>query len=377
MQRDYWYSAARHRARLEAPAAIGRTAPRPRAAPPERPQGQDDRGAGGLRPRHGGQPGALGGRCGQRAQPLSPGVVPAGPARQAHRRAGGDDRRRRHHPAGARLAALRRRRPGDAAARCWSARACCRRTCSTPTARASSACTSTHHAARDGSGVGVSTTNLMLLPGTSTPEALIASVKNGFYVTELIGFGVNGVTGDYSRGAAGLWIENGELSLSGRGGDGGRQPARDAGGDRGDRQRPGPARPHRLADAPDRTDGGRRQLTARREPMIIDSHCHLHDAAFADVRETLRVSMAHDVYGIVAVGCDAAEQRAHAGRRRRPAQGDLPLRGISSRPARARRRRSRPGRGAGARRTSRASPRSARSGCRGTRSRARPTRPRS
>ena len=39
--------------------------------------------------------------------------------------------------------------------------------------------------------------------------------------------------------------------------------------------------------------------------MIIDSHCHLHDAAFADVRETLRVSMAHDVYGIVAVGCDA------------------------------------------------------------------------
>jgi PmbA protein len=72
--------------------------------------------------------------------------------------------------------------------------------------------TSTHHAARDGSGVGVSTTNLMLLPGTSTPEALIASVKNGFYVTELIGFGVNGVTGDYSRGAAGLWIENGQLT---------------------------------------------------------------------------------------------------------------------------------------------------------------------
>jgi PmbA protein len=71
---------------------------------------------------------------------------------------------------------------------------------------------STHHAARDGSGVSVSTTNLMLLPGTSTPEAMISSVKNGFYVTELIGFGVNGVTGDYSRGAAGLWIENGELT---------------------------------------------------------------------------------------------------------------------------------------------------------------------
>ena len=72
--------------------------------------------------------------------------------------------------------------------------------------------TSTHHAVRDGSGVSVSTSNLMLLPGTASPNDLIASVKSGFYVTELIGFGVNGVTGDYSRGAAGMWIENGELS---------------------------------------------------------------------------------------------------------------------------------------------------------------------
>jgi PmbA protein len=71
---------------------------------------------------------------------------------------------------------------------------------------------STHHAARDGSGVTVGTTNLMLLPGTAIPAELIASVDDGFYVTELIGFGVNGVTGDYSRGAAGLWIENGRLA---------------------------------------------------------------------------------------------------------------------------------------------------------------------
>jgi len=71
--------------------------------------------------------------------------------------------------------------------------------------------TSTHHAARDGSGVTVATTNLMLLPGTATPAELIASVKSGLYVTELIGFGVNGVTGDYSRGAVGLWIDHGEL----------------------------------------------------------------------------------------------------------------------------------------------------------------------
>src|SRR5260370_23966968 len=53
---------------------------------------------------------------------------------------------------------------------------------------------------------------MMLLPGKTTPEELIRSVKNGFYVTELIGFGVNGVTGDYSRGAVGMWIENGELA---------------------------------------------------------------------------------------------------------------------------------------------------------------------
>ncbi|HEV8472865.1 MAG TPA: TldD/PmbA family protein [Methylomirabilota bacterium] len=72
--------------------------------------------------------------------------------------------------------------------------------------------TSTHHASRDGAGVGVGTTNLMLLPGAARPEELIGSVKSGLYVTELIGFGVNGVTGDYSRGAAGLWIEDGALT---------------------------------------------------------------------------------------------------------------------------------------------------------------------
>jgi PmbA protein len=71
---------------------------------------------------------------------------------------------------------------------------------------------STHHAARDGSGVTVGTTNVMLQPGPATPEDLIGSVRNGLYVTELIGFGVNGVTGDYSRGAVGLWIENGRLT---------------------------------------------------------------------------------------------------------------------------------------------------------------------
>ncbi|MBF6569820.1 MAG: TldD/PmbA family protein [Candidatus Binataceae bacterium] len=58
----------------------------------------------------------------------------------------------------------------------------------------------------------VSSSNLFLEPGTYTPEQIIGSVKEGLYVTELIGFGVNTVTGDYSRGASGIWIENGELT---------------------------------------------------------------------------------------------------------------------------------------------------------------------
>ena len=54
-----------------------------------------------------------------------------------------------------------------------------------------------------------STTNLYLAPGTATPDELMADIAEGLYVTELIGMGVNGVTGDYSRGAAGFWIERG------------------------------------------------------------------------------------------------------------------------------------------------------------------------
>jgi PmbA protein len=63
-----------------------------------------------------------------------------------------------------------------------------------------------------GSNPSAGATNFYLEPGAHTPEAIIASVPAGLYVTELIGFGVNGVTGDYSRGAAGIWIENGELT---------------------------------------------------------------------------------------------------------------------------------------------------------------------
>ena len=55
-------------------------------------------------------------------------------------------------------------------------------------------------------------TNLFMEAGDISPTELISDITNGFYVTELIGMGINMVTGDYSRGAAGFWIENGEIS---------------------------------------------------------------------------------------------------------------------------------------------------------------------
>ncbi|RIK97356.1 MAG: modulator protein [Proteobacteria bacterium] len=56
--------------------------------------------------------------------------------------------------------------------------------------------------------------NLHLAAGEVAPAALIGDIAQGFYVTDLIGSGVNGVTGDYSRGASGFWIENGEITYS-------------------------------------------------------------------------------------------------------------------------------------------------------------------
>ncbi len=71
----------------------------------------------------------------------------------------------------------------------------------------------TGHASRGTGGPpSPSTTNLYMAPGALSPEDLMADVRQGFYVTELIGMGVNSVTGDYSRGAAGFWIENGQIA---------------------------------------------------------------------------------------------------------------------------------------------------------------------
>ena len=210
MQRDYWYSAARHRRALEDPASIGRTAARRalrrlgarKVKTVEVPVVFDpDTAASLIRPVAGAASGPslyrrasfLLDRLGKRIAAPAVTLVDDGllPRALGSRPFDGEG-----------LATRRTVVIGEGVLESYlldsySARKLGLR--------------STHHASRDGSGVGVATTNLVLQPGTATPEALIRSVKNGLYVTELIGFGINGVTGDLSKGAAGQWIENGEL----------------------------------------------------------------------------------------------------------------------------------------------------------------------
>lgn len=72
---------------------------------------------------------------------------------------------------------------------------------------------STGNASRGiGSPPSPSTSNVVILPGTRSPKELLSSIQSGFYVTDTFGMGVNLVTGDYSQGASGFWIEHGELT---------------------------------------------------------------------------------------------------------------------------------------------------------------------
>ncbi|HMN53772.1 MAG TPA: metallopeptidase TldD-related protein [Sphingopyxis sp.] len=71
----------------------------------------------------------------------------------------------------------------------------------------------TGHASRGGGAAGVTASNLHLAAGTQSPEALMADIEEGVYLTELIGQGVNPVTGDYSRGASGFLIQGGRIAV--------------------------------------------------------------------------------------------------------------------------------------------------------------------
>ena len=70
----------------------------------------------------------------------------------------------------------------------------------------------TGSASRMGDQIGVGTGNLIWEAGQTAPGDMVASITDGLYLTDLMGFGVNQTTGDFSRGAAGLWIENGQLA---------------------------------------------------------------------------------------------------------------------------------------------------------------------
>jgi PmbA protein len=72
---------------------------------------------------------------------------------------------------------------------------------------------STGSARRSGGGVSPSSSNVFLQAGGVTPEELIAATERGLFVTEMMGFGFNAITGDFSRAAAGFWIENGKLTF--------------------------------------------------------------------------------------------------------------------------------------------------------------------
>lgn len=72
---------------------------------------------------------------------------------------------------------------------------------------------STASASRGGGSVSPSTSNFMLLPGEMSPEELLRQTPKGLYVTEMMGFGFNAVTGDFSRGASGFWVEDGQLTF--------------------------------------------------------------------------------------------------------------------------------------------------------------------
>ncbi len=70
---------------------------------------------------------------------------------------------------------------------------------------------STGSASRHGAQISPSISNFVMQPGDVSPESIVAATKRGLFVTSMMGFGFNPVTGDFSRGASGFWIENGQF----------------------------------------------------------------------------------------------------------------------------------------------------------------------
>jgi PmbA protein len=212
MERDYDYSSALHGADLESPGKVGRTAGEravrrlnPRKAPTKKlPVVFDTRIAGSL---IGHLASAINGSAVARGttflkDKLGARILPKGTTVI-------DDplRRRglRSHPFdGEGVAVARRALVEDGVIKTWIL--------DSATAR-ELGFQNTGHAHRGvSSAPSPGPTNLHLEPGTISPAALIGEIEEGFYITDLIGMGTNIVSGDYSRGAAGFWIEHGELT---------------------------------------------------------------------------------------------------------------------------------------------------------------------
>ncbi|MGE0719633.1 MAG: TldD/PmbA family protein [Alphaproteobacteria bacterium] len=210
MERDYDYTSATHAADLMSPEEVGTSAGRravrrldPRKASTTRaPVVFDPRVAGGL---VGHLAGAINGAAIARGtsflkdrmdQPVfAPGVaVVDDPLRRRGQRSRPFD--------GEGIAARRRALVEDGVLRSW--------VLDLRTARQLGLATTGNAARGTGGPPSPSTTNLYLEAGKDTPAALMKGIRQGLYVTDLMGFGVNLVTGDYSRGAAGFWIEDGE-----------------------------------------------------------------------------------------------------------------------------------------------------------------------
>jgi PmbA protein len=85
--------------------------------------------------------------------------------------------------------------------------------CDSYSARKLGRATTASAARGSGGSVGICTSNFVCQPGDISGEEIISRTKRGLYVTEMMGFGFNAVTGDFSRGAAGMWIENGRLAF--------------------------------------------------------------------------------------------------------------------------------------------------------------------
>ena len=109
---------------------------------------------------------------------------------------------------------------------------------------------------------GIGPGNYFLQPGKKTPKEIIADIPEGLYVTEFLGHGANLVTGDYSRGASGLWISGGELTYPGRRNHGCGKPEGNVLQHLRDRKRPGISRRHGVPNHPHRRPDSRRRIKA-------------------------------------------------------------------------------------------------------------------